>query len=321
MTKKKLTIQQKKRIKEKQRTTVEQKLALGKENLAQVISVQRKQALVKRDKEILSVNLRKNIGPVVCGDNVALELTDNNEYVAVGILPRKTELSRTNAYHKKKLVAANINLVIIVVAITPEPSFELLDRYLLACEVNQIPVIIIQNKIDLHNLVPANLELQEKIFYYREIGYNTLQTSAISKQGLNNLSDVLIDKLATIVGQSGVGKSSITQKLVPEEDIQIGAVSESMHGRHTTSTSYLYDLPKGGQLIDTPGIRNFISGDFDFNELVNGFIEFKPFLGNCKFHDCTHIQEPNCAIRAAVAENKISKSRFDSYCKILSSTT
>lgn len=316
MAQKNLTDQQKKRIKHNQQNAVKQNLASDEKNIAQVIAVQRKQALVKYNTEILSVNIRKNLASIVCGDNIALEKTDSGEYAAIGILPRSSELARTTRYQKRKLVAANIDLVAIVISSTPEPNFELLDRYLLACEINKIPALIVQNKVDLLESTPEQASLQQQITYYNKIGYETLNTSAISDYGILELAKLLQKKLTTIVGQSGVGKSSITQKLVPDQNIQIGAISENLQGKHTTSVSYLYDIPGGGQIIDTPGIRNFIMGDFDINDLIHGFIEFKPYLGLCKFNDCSHMKEPQCAIRAAVAEHKISQSRFDSYCKI-----
>ncbi len=321
MAKKKLTDQQKKRIQENQQQKIDQSQDNINSDIGQVIAVQRKAAQIKFKSNILKVKIRKTLESIVCGDKVVFEKTESGEQVISAILPRSSVLARNSYKQKLKLIAANIDLVVIVVSLIPEPNYELLDRYLLVCETNQIEPLIVLNKIDLDSNEASILQAQDRLKLYQDIGYTLINTSVKSGFNVNRFENYLMGKLSTLVGQSGVGKSSIIKYLVPDQEILIGQISEKQHGRHTTSASYLYDLEKGGQVIDTPGIRDFALGDFDLSELIQGFIEFKQFIGFCKFSNCTHTNEPNCAIKQAVSDNKISQYRYDNFIKIFSSVS
>jgi len=316
MSKKKLTDQQQKRILENQELKIKQTENDNNTAIGQVIKVQRKSAFIKLNNQIIKVNIRKTLSSIVCGDKVVYEQTDSGENVISAVLPRNSILARSTRYQKQKLIAANIDLVIIVLALTPEPSYEFLDRSLLACESNNINTLILLNKIDMQNSIGNSAEILTTLQEYKKIGYSLLEISTKTGVGMQQLSDLLQDKLSTFIGHSGVGKSSISQILIPDQEIQIGKISDNALGKHTTSVSYLYDLKQSGQIIDTPGIRDFVLGEYDLAELEKGYIEFNQFLGLCKYHNCTHIIEPNCAIKQALADKHISQARYDSFCKL-----
>jgi ribosome biogenesis GTPase len=178
------------------------------------------------------------------------------------------------------------------------------------------PVLVI-NKIDLLTQDPLE-KLKNRLKPYEDIPYSVIYASCKESHGLDNLNKHLQDKTSILVGQSGVGKSSLIQKLLPNEELRIGALSESSGlGQHTTTATRLYHFPAGGELIDSPGVRSFRLGHVGRNQLTDGFIEFRPYQGHCKFSDCRHKTEPDCAIREAVETGKISQERYDSYQRLL----
>jgi len=230
-------------------------------------------------------------------------------------LPRKNELVRQTEYAKKS-VAANIDTIIIVCAVEPEPALDLIDQYILAAEQLPSDAVIALNKIDLKNHESILKLLQSK---YYNLPYPIVTTSKHTFiHNLDSLTNQLISKTCIFVGQSGVGKSTLINALVPNLDIDTQEISDLSHqGRHTTSSTTLYDLPLGGELIDSPGVREFSMPKLDADSISKGFVEIERLRIECKFHNCKHIQEPNCAVINAVAENKINKQRYESYLKMM----
>lgn len=260
--------------------------------------------------------VRANVDPLVTGDEVIWREDHQHpgQGVVVARLPRRSELSRPDAYGQLKPVAANIDQIVIVIAPEPEPFPLLIDRYLVAAETAGIPATLVLNKSDLLNAHP---ELEARLAFYGELGYPTVMASTHTRDGLEALRLQLADKTSVLVGQSGVGKSSLIKMLLPDEDIRIGDLSQhTRKGRHTTTSARLFHIPSGGALVDSPGIRDFGLWHISEQELEAGFVEFRPFLGHCRFRDCRHEQEPGCALREAVARGDIHPERFENFLHI-----
>jgi len=256
---------------------------------------------------------RQNIGDIVCGDRVVWQPTTPGNGVVTARLDRDTLLSRPDYAGREKPLAANVTQLVIVVAPKPEPSEYLINQYLVAAETAEIRPIIAVNKSDLLD-GPQRGALEKRLEVYRRIGYPVIFVSAAGQHGLDALVDLLKDETSILLGQSGVGKSSIIQALLPDREIQIGQLSKATgFGRHTTSVTTIYHLPAGGRLIDSPGVRSFRLGAIDRRTLEQGFREFRPFLGKCRFSDCRHLEEPGCALKEAVTEGKIARQRFENY--------
>jgi len=213
-------------------------------------------------------------------------------------------------------VAANIDQTIIVIAPLPEPFANLIDRYLVAAEQYQLAPVILMNKSDL--LCDDNRQAMEDLLsIYRDIGYPVLMVSSKTGAGMDTLKTLLDDKTPVFVGQSGVGKSALINTLLPDANTQVGELSEARDkSRHTTTSAPLYHFPGGGDIIESPGIREFHLEHLDHDTLLNGFIEFRPFLGHCKFRDCRHDQEPGCKLKQAVEDGHIDPARMESYWQI-----
>jgi ribosome biogenesis GTPase len=254
---------------------------------------------------------RQNLGHPVCGDRVVWHATENGHGVITALLPRTTELSRPDYSGREKPLAANITHLVIVLAPEPEPSEYLIDQYLVAAEKIGVKVLIALNKIDLLDEKQASI-MSRRLTVYEKIGYRVVAISAKQIDGLTPLIEQLQGETNILVGQSGVGKSSLIKALLPSLEIQIGRLSEATGlGRHTTSATTCYKLPEGGDLIDSPGVRSFRLGAIDPKQLEWGFREFRPYLGHCKFSDCSHLVEPGCALKQAVTDGKINQQRFD----------
>ena len=218
---------------------------------------------------------------------------------------------------RQRPLAANIDQIMIVAAPEPVPEPFLIDKYTVAAELAETKPVLVINKADLLDAA-ARSELKSTLADYVNAGYPVIYTSARENTGLEQLADRLAGKASILVGQSGVGKSSLIKRLLPELDIAIGRLSAaSGQGRHTTTTTTLYHLPHGGDLIDSPGVRDFRLGQVDADALAAGFREFRPHLGHCRFNNCRHVSEPDCAIIAAATQGEISARRLDSYRRLL----
>jgi ribosome biogenesis GTPase / thiamine phosphate phosphatase len=262
-------------------------------------------------------HLRANLEGLVTGDRVVWCEGDPMG-VVVAQRERHSVLSRPDPYGKLKPVAANIDQILLVIAPLPEPHANLIDRYLVAAEVVGIEPVILLNKMD---LLAANPALQtttnELLAIYPTLGYRVLRTS-IMDSGLEELHSALRARTSVFVGQSGVGKSSLVNALLPAAEIRVGALSENTQkGTHTTTTAQLLHLNCGGTLIDSPGIREFGLWHMSRAQVEWGFREFRALLGNCKFRDCQHEHEPGCAILNATQCGAISATRLDSYRRIV----
>ncbi len=254
---------------------------------------------------------RQNLGHPVCGDRVVWHATEAGHGVITALLPRSTELSRPDYSGREKPLAANITQLIVVLAPEPEPCEYLIDQYLVAAEKIGVKVLIALNKIDLLDERAAT-QMKQRLALYEAIGYPVVAISAKRSDGLTPLIERLQGETNILVGQSGVGKSSLIKALLPSLEIQIGRLSEATGlGRHTTSATTCYTLPEGGDLIDSPGVRSFRLGTIDPQQLEWGFREFRPYLGHCKFSDCSHQVEPGCALKRAIKDGKITQQRFD----------
>lgn len=261
--------------------------------------------------QVILCHLRRNQPQPVVGDQVLL---DNK--IIVTILPRRSVFQRGERNGKIKTLAANVDLIGIVMAPIPPFSAHLLDRYLVAAALLDIPPLIILNKSDL--LVNEFLEKTHLLLKpYAEAGYIILYGHTQTEHGLAPLDAAFKNKTVILLGPSGVGKSSIIKALAEEETIVIGEVSDKGMGKHTTTANRLYHLKDGGQIIDSPGVRDFSLWPIEEATLLLAFKEFVPYLTGCQFRDCRHYLEPGCAVQTAVNAGKITPTRFSSYHALL----
>ena len=329
MTKRKLTRRQQWRIEKiqeerslratKRDSQAEEALTesdLGPEQHGLVITHYGTQVVVESEDGLQQrCHFRSNLGSLVTGDKVVWR-AGNPLGVVVAVLPRRSALQRPDPHGDMKTVAANIDRIIIVVAPYPEPHANLIDRYLVAANAIDIEPVLLINKID-----RIDDSTRDKINYlettYKALGYQVLMVSTKNGTGLDEFREYLTHYTSVFVGQSGVGKSSLVNALLPESNLRVGDLSERQQGTHTTTSATLLHFPGGGHLIDSPGIREFGLWHMDEDDVLEGFIEFRPFLGLCKFRDCSHRHEPGCAILRGLEEGNISQTRMDSYRYIL----
>ena len=251
----------------------------------------------------------------VCGDYVYCLQKNNSQDVIEEILQRHNQITRVDNFKRKKTLAANIDHIFIVISPSPEFSLVLIDKYLACAQVNRCKASIIVNKSELIYEYNVNLNQLESI--YKNVVEYFIVTSARLGYGISTVRKALNNDTSILVGQSGVGKSSIINRLLNKNDIKVMPVSgQTKQGRHTTSNAYAYPVNGGGKIIDSPGVRNFMPAFSSTEELIAGFAEFEAFTAKCKFNDCLHINEPGCAIIHAVNQNIIQSSRYQSYLKM-----
>ncbi|WP_318366505.1 small ribosomal subunit biogenesis GTPase RsgA [Enterobacter sp.] len=271
-------------------------------------------------------NIRRTIRSLVTGDRVvwrpgkAAAEGINVKGIVEAVHERTSVLTRPDFYDGVKPIAANINQIVIVSAILPELSLNIIDRYLVACETLDVEPIIVLNKIDLLD-AEGMAFVNEQMDIYRGIGYRVLMVSSHTQDGLKPLEEALTDRISIFAGQSGVGKSSLLNALLGlKQEILVNDVSDNSGlGQHTTTAARLYHFPHGGDVIDSPGVREFGLWHLEPDQITQGFVEFHNYLGHCKYRDCKHDTDPGCAIREAVDNGKIAETRFENYHRILES--
>ncbi len=324
LSKRKLSKQQTERVQKRRHAGadhLESQLAddlLGPELEGLVLSHYGKQADVesRADGAVIRCHLRANLGPIVAGDRVIWRAGGEGG-VVTALFPRQAELHRPDAFGKLKLVAANVSRMVITLAPEPVAHANLIDRYLVVAETSGFEPLLLVNKSDL--LTPDH-PLSALLADYGALGYRALQVSARSELGMAELRDCLASGTSIFVGQSGVGKSSIIQALLPAEPIKIGKLSEQeQKGRHTTTHARLYHFPSGGDCIDSPGIREFGLWHLSRDQVADGFCEFREPISRCRFRDCSHGREPGCGLLEAVSRGEVSEARFNSYQQIVTS--
>jgi len=265
--------------------------------------------------EILSCVLRGKKSGAVCGDQVKVKRTTVGQGVIEAISTRSTLIYRSNTI-REKLIAANITQIIIVISAVPSFDEELVNRCLVTAENQNIKALIVLNKTDL--IEPTRVILPS-LSLYQKIGYTLLQLSA--KTDITPLLPYLQGHLNVLVGQSGMGKSTLINTLIPDAGRATAKISSTLDsGRHTTTHAQLYHLDKNTHIIDSPGIQEFGLHHISNTNLAWGFIEFHPYIGRCKFSDCLHINEPDCALDRAVREKKIDSRRLGFYRKLVTYT-
>lgn len=255
-------------------------------------------------------------GGLAVGDRVIVRrLHRAGHGVIEQILPRDRVLARVievEGRPVKQAIAANVDLALFVFSVChPTPNFRMLDRFLVLAEMNELPAVIVANKIDLD---PEG-EYRKPFALYPSIGYKVIYTSAVTGEGLDALRDFLQGQMTVLAGPSGVGKSSLLNALDPSLDLPVGEVRRVDKGRHTTVVRQMFPL-FGGWIIDTPGLRAIDPGETE-EPLDQFFPEMRPYIGQCRFHDCWHIDEPDCAVRAAVDRGEITSQRYESYYRMV----
>jgi ribosome biogenesis GTPase len=288
-----------------------------------VINTQKNIYFVKAGGEIYQCNLRGKLSknrekvnsPVIVGDQVQIEPTGANRGLIYEILPRKSKFSRqgVGAPGQEQLIAANIDQVIIVNSVK-DPGYKLngIDRYIVAAKAGNIEPVICFNKVD---LIDYSL-LHEDIEHYRKYGLKVVCTSTANQTGIAGLKEILTGKISVFSGSSGVGKSSLVNLLEEEEITAIASVGEiNRKGRHTTTSAHLYDLPFGGMVLDTPGMREFGLYQAD-SGLQSAFSDIEEMSENCKFRNCSHTHEPGCNVKSALEKGEIEEQRYNSFIKL-----
>ena len=262
--------------------------------------------------------------PVAVGDRVRYELdggaTEEHPAVIKEILPRENYLIRrsTNLSRQAHVIAANLDQAVIITSLYfPEIKLPFLDRILVTCEVYKVPVVIVLAKVDLYrDQVPEQVEAFKRI--YQGAGYPVIETSVLTGEGIDALRACCAGRVNLFSGESGVGKSSLIKALDPTLDPKIGRISEAhLQGKHTTSLYEMYRLGSGGFVIDTPGLRGFGLVDLEKEEISKYFPEMLRVMDDCRFVPCTHTHEPDCAVKAAVDDGRISADRYNSYLGML----
>lgn len=260
----------------------------------------------------------KTLRPV-CGDHVIAEpILNEPEWLITSICPRKNELTRPDSRGRKEILAANLDCIVVMAAAEPKPDWFVVDRYLAAAEIMGAEGIVVFNKTD---LMKSPQQYQAELDEYASVGYAVLQCSAKEGANLDVLMTALKAKTAIIVGQSGVGKSSVINHLIAAADQRTGELSDSTgEGKHTTVNSVMLDLPDGGSVIDSPGVRDYAPIIDSIDDVNRGFREVHELSQQCRFANCKHLREPNCAVKDAADSGEISARRYESYKRLMSTS-
>jgi ribosome biogenesis GTPase len=256
----------------------------------------------------------KKLKPV-CGDHVLAEKIENeSDWLITKILPRNNQLSRPNLRGKVEILAANIELLLVVAAAAPDPDWFIVDRYLAAAESMGVNAAVIFNKTD---IAAADVNFLD----YAKVGYDTINCSAESGDNIESIRELLGQQTAIIVGQSGVGKSSIINALLGDNSLRTAALStKTQEGRHTTVNSEMLDIPGGARIIDSPGVRDYAPALSKMSQVLQGFRELESAGQGCRFANCKHLREPGCAVKSGVELGEISARRYESYRRLFALT-
>ena len=277
-------------------------------------------AVLAEDGQVFPCQLRRNQELPVVGDRVLWCMGADQTGTIARIEDRQSLFARGDGRGKMKPIAANVDVIVIVMSPPPVFSEYLIDRYLIAAELLSIKPMLVINKIDL--LDEAGLaEIKARVAPYQAIAYSVVFSSVYAPDGLLALGQALKQQTAVLVGPSGVGKSSIISTLGHDLAIKVQDVSAKGAGKHTTTATRLYQLPEGGRLIDSPGVREFNLWPVEKQDILRGFRDFEPFLHGCRFRDCSHMVEPGCGVQEAIADGKISAKRMASYKELVSKKT
>lgn len=273
---------------------------------AQIVTSYGRRYIVRTpDGKTYDATTRKKRVDFACGDQVHIRPINGEQVVIEDYLPRESLLYRQDAW-KTKLIAANVTQLLIVIAAVPSPSEALLQRALLAAEAAQIDAVIVLNKADL----PETDVWREKLKFYESLGYRLIETRAL--EGADALKPVLQGHTNIFLGQSGMGKSTLTNALLGNHAARTGEISTALDsGKHTTTHAQLYDLNNETKLIDSPGLQEFGLHHLEVTDLLNYFPDLKHLAGQCRFHNCTHRAEPNCAVKAAAAGGEVRPERVE----------
>lgn len=259
--------------------------------------------------------------PVAVGDRVSLDVKPDGTAFIVAIEPRRNYIIRraSNLSKEFQIIASNLDQALLVVTLTqPETSTTFIDRFLATAEAYRVPTVLAINKTDLLDDAEGRELIDAVAGLYRHIGYEVITLSTLTGEGLDELMQALLGKTTLLSGNSGVGKSSIINRILPEARLRVGDISQVHHtGMHTTTFSEMLALPDGGWLIDTPGVKGFGTIDFEREEVAHFFPEIFETARDCRYGNCTHTHEPGCAVRDAVEQHLISESRYASYLSIL----
>ena len=319
---------QAKRLEQAQLEQTEPTGPLGATTSGVVISRFGQQAIIAdSSNHSVRCHIRRGVESLVCGDEVVWRPIDEQANDDVGgiieaVQPRRSLLSRPDYYDGLKPVAANVDQILIISSVLPAFSSQIIDRYFVACEDIEVTPVIVLNKADLLQQLSSDERdsIEQALAMYQAIGYQVLRVSAKETEGMDNLHSFLQDHVSIVVGQSGVGKSSLVNVLLPEVDAGVGAISDNSGlGQHTTTVATRYVLPQGGVLIDSPGIREFALWHLDPERVAWCYRDFRDFLGGCKFRDCKHLDDPGCALREAAENGALHPLRLYNFHKIIES--
>ena len=296
---------------DKAASKAESELDDEKEYQGRVITRYGQRQLVEDENGIVFQSVsRQNIESSVAGDKILFQKTKHDDAIVTAIYPRDNELKRQD-----KLIAANIDQLWLVVALEPHYEFELIDRYLIMAENSNLPIGIIVNKIELST---TKSKTENDFLNYQSLGYDVHFLSVKKQINLDFFKEQLVNKSHIFLGQSGVGKSSLINSLIPDLQLRVNEISsKSKLGKHTTTNTTIYHIPSGGDLIDSPGVREFQLDSLTELEIKSGFKEFRALSDACRFRDCRHINEPNCAVKESLDQGKINPNRYQSYLNIL----
>lgn len=263
----------------------------------------------------------KSTNPVAVGDRVECEPENDTQAVITSIYERSNYIIRKAANLSKQshIIAANVDMAYLVTTLhSPKTLLSFIDRFLLSAEAYSIPCTVLINKCDLYTSETDCETVREWTEIYRKAGYKVLCVSAHTGENIETLYQLMAEKTVVFAGNSGVGKSSLLNAIAPEAASKVSDISKSHNkGKHTTTFAEMYELPNGARIIDTPGVKSFGLLDFDKEELSHYFPEIFNVSKQCRFHNCTHMHEPQCAVRQAVQQNEIALSRYENYVSCL----